>query len=177
MKRIGATGIAQLCKKRRKVTSPSFSRKKVLLRDSKIETFGASFFADQLASSLITHSLLSFPFPSPTCVENWPGPGGEKSFIIMAIRDRQTVAARRTNRGWAATEKLLLSRQRRLRQPQPRQPRAHLIAHLCIFLEEESHESRIALGLGARPSFTHFLLQKYTPLGSLFLHPFISRPT
>ena len=124
MKRIGATGMAQLCKKWRKVTSPSFSRKKVLLRDSKIETFGASFFADQLASSLITHSLLSFPFPSPTCVENWPG--GEKSFIIMAIRNRQTVADRRTNRGWTETEKLLLSRQRRLRQPQPRQPRAHL---------------------------------------------------
>ena len=79
------------------MTSPSFSRKKVLLRDSKIETFGASFFADQLASSLITHSLLSFPFPSPTCVENWPG---EKSFIIMAIRDRLTVDACRTKRGW-----------------------------------------------------------------------------
>ena len=52
---------------------------------------GASFFAYQLASSLIMHSLLSLPFLSPTCEEKWPG---KKPFIIMAIRDEQLVASR-----------------------------------------------------------------------------------
>lgn len=44
--------------------SPFYGRKKVFVRDSEIETFGARFFADQLASPLIMHSLLSFSFPS-----------------------------------------------------------------------------------------------------------------